>query len=96
MRVQLKYAMLEVHYMQYESARCLEQELTFEAARGAFARCGVEFSVEKYRVLGITQQKAIKRVVARLNMFYDCVLIDEFQDFREHDYELIMALAERL
>ena len=41
--------------MQYESARCLERELTFEAARAAFARCGVEFSVEKYRVLGITQ-----------------------------------------
>ena len=39
----------------YESARCLEQELTFEAARAAFARYGVEFSVEKYRVLGITQ-----------------------------------------
>ena len=39
----------------YESARCLEQELTFEAARAAFARYGVEFSVEKYRALGMTQ-----------------------------------------
>ena len=38
----------------------------------------------------------IKRVAARLNMFYDCVLIDEFQDFREYDYELIMALAKQL
>lgn len=29
-------------------------------------------------------------------MFYDCVLIDEFQDFREYDYVLIMALAKKL
>lgn len=42
------------------------------------------------------RKSLIKRVAARLNMFYDCVLIDEFQDFREHDYELIMALAKQL
>ena len=38
----------------------------------------------------------VKRAAARLNLFYDYVLIDEFQDFREHDYELIMALAKQL
>ena len=38
----------------------------------------------------------IKRVAARLNLFYDCVLIDEFQDFREYDYDLIMTLAKHL
>lgn len=38
----------------------------------------------------------IKRVATRLNLLYDCVLIDEFQDFREYDYELIMALAKQL
>ncbi len=38
----------------------------------------------------------VKRASARLNLFYDYVLIDEFQDFREHDYELIMALAKQL
>lgn len=38
----------------------------------------------------------IKRIAQRLNLFYDCVLIDEFQDFREHDYELIMALSKKL
>lgn len=38
----------------------------------------------------------IKRAAARLNMFYDSVLIDEFQDFREFDYELIMKLAKHL
>lgn len=42
------------------------------------------------------QESLIKRVAARLNLFYDCVLIDEFQDFREYDYELIMALAKQL
>lgn len=30
------------------------------------------------------------------HMFYDSVLIDEFQDFREFDYELIMKLAKHL
>lgn len=38
----------------------------------------------------------IKRASARLNMFYDSVLIDEFQDFREFDYELIVKLAKHL
>ena len=37
--------------------------------------------------------KLVHRVVNRLNRFYDCILIDEFQDFRKHDYDLILALA---
>ena len=39
----------------YEDSRCLGQNLTFAAAETAFQRYGVEFSVEKYRALGITQ-----------------------------------------
>ena len=42
------------------------------------------------------RESLIKRVATRLNLFYDRVLIDEFQDFRECDYELIMALAKQL
>ena len=42
------------------------------------------------------RESLIKRLAARLNLFFDCILIDEFQDFREDDYELIMALAKRL
>lgn len=42
------------------------------------------------------RESLVKRVVARLNLFFDCVLIDEFQDFREYDYELIMMLAKQL
>lgn len=42
------------------------------------------------------RESLVKRASARLNLFYDCVLIDEFQDFREYDYELIMALAKHL
>ena len=42
------------------------------------------------------RESLIKRAAARLNMFYDSVLIDEFQDFREFDYELIMKLAKHL
>lgn len=37
----------------FEDDRCLEQDLTFEAAKTAFQRYGVPFSVEKYRTLGI-------------------------------------------
>ena len=39
----------------YEDSRSLEQDLTFHAAETAFKRYGVEFSVEKYRALGITK-----------------------------------------
>lgn len=49
-------------------------------------------------VLQVKQKREslVKRAAARLNLFFDCVLIDEFQDFREYDYELIMALAKQL
>ena len=39
----------------FEASRCMEQELTFHAAETAFKQYGVEFSVEKYRALGITK-----------------------------------------
>lgn len=42
------------------------------------------------------RESLVKRAAERLNFFYDYVLVDEFQDFREHDYELIMALAKQL
>lgn len=42
------------------------------------------------------RESLVKRATARLNLFYDCILIDEFQDFREHDYELIISLAKQL
>lgn len=38
----------------------------------------------------------IQRAATRLKMFYDYVLIDEFQDFREFDYELITKFAKYL
>lgn len=38
----------------FEDMRSLEQELTFDAAKAAFERYGVEFGPEKYRALGIT------------------------------------------
>lgn len=40
----------------FEEVRSLEQDLTFEAAKTAFKRYGVEFGTEKYRALGITQK----------------------------------------
>lgn len=41
-------------------------------------------------------ESLIKRVAYRLNLFFDSVYIDEFQDFREYDYELIMGIAKLL
>lgn len=38
----------------------------------------------------------VKRVAQTLNLFYDKVLIDEFQDFREYDFDLITLLAKFL
>ena len=35
----------------------------------------------------------IKRIANNLNKFYDEILIDEIQDFREHDFDLITALV---
>lgn len=42
------------------------------------------------------RESLVKRAAARLGLFYDAVLIDEFQDFREYDFELIMKLAKLL
>ena len=51
----------------YEDSRCLEQDLTFFAAEMAFQRYGVEFSVEKYRVLGITKNDVFTNLALLLS-----------------------------
>lgn len=38
----------------------------------------------------------IKRIAKNLNKFYNEILIDEFQDFREQDFDLITALAQEI
>lgn len=38
----------------------------------------------------------IQRASTDINIFFDNVLIDEFQDFREHDYDLITAMAKQI
>ena len=35
----------------------------------------------------------IKRAAEKMKMFYDRILVDEFQDFREFDFDLICGLA---
>ena len=42
------------------------------------------------------KDKLIDRIADNLNNFFDCILIDEFQDFRKHDYDLIIALSKRI
>lgn len=43
--------------------------------------------------IGKRKDGLLKRSALRLNIFFDQILIDEFQDFRKHDYELIIALS---
>lgn len=38
----------------------------------------------------------VKEIIAALNLFYDEILIDEFQDYREKNYDLLMALVKGL
>ena len=42
------------------------------------------------------KESLIKRAARRIELFYDALYIDEFQDFREHDYDLIVKLAKLL
>ena len=42
------------------------------------------------------KETLIKRVAKNVNLFYDQILVDEFQDFREYDYDLICALAKNV
>ena len=42
------------------------------------------------------RESLVKRAASKINLFFDQILIDEFQDFREHDYELIMTVAKYL
>lgn len=42
------------------------------------------------------RESLIQRAANRLNIFYDNILIDEFQDFREHNYELIVKLSKNI
>lgn len=42
------------------------------------------------------RESLVKRGAARLDLFYDSILIDEFQDFRAYDYDLIIKIAKSL
>lgn len=42
------------------------------------------------------EYKLSRRASLRLNQLYDAVYIDEFQDFRKYDYDLIITLAKKL
>mgnify|MGYP002610539885 CR=1 FL=1 len=51
----------------FEDDRCLDQNLTFEAAKAAFQQYGVEFSVGKYRALGITKNDVFTNLALLLS-----------------------------
>ena len=51
----------------FEDDRCLDQDLTFEVAKAAFRQYGVEFSVEKYRALGITKNDVFTNLALLLS-----------------------------
>lgn len=76
----------------YEDTRCLEQELTFDAAKTAFQRYGVAFSEEKYCALGMIREDSFTnlalllsdqcRHTTKIAVFND-VFCTEFRDSRE-------------
>lgn len=76
----------------YEDCRCLEQELTFEEAKVAFKRYGVDFSTEKFRALGITKNDVFANLAllisdqcvhtTKIAVFND-ELCTEFRDSKE-------------
>ena len=76
----------------YEDMRSLEQDLTFEAAKVAFARYGVAFGEEKNRALGIKQKDLYSNLglllsdqcpyTTKIAVFSDEELT-EFRDSRE-------------
>lgn len=39
------------------------------------------------------KESLIKRVAEKMKVFYDRIFVDEFQDFREYDFDLICGLA---
>lgn len=49
-------------------------------------------------VINIIEEKnfLVKRISRNINNFYDKILIDEFQDFREYDFGLIMSLSKEI
>ena len=78
----------------YEDARCLEQELTFGAAETTFRFYGVEFSVEKYRALGIIQNDMFTNLALLLSdqchhttkiAVFNDEFCTEFRDSKEFD-----------
>ncbi len=78
----------------YEDTRSLEQDLTFHTAETAFERYGVEFSAQKYRALGITQNDIYTNLALLLSdqchhttkiaVFKD-EFCTEFRDSKEFD-----------
>ncbi len=42
------------------------------------------------------KHKLVAKVADCINMFYDQVCIDEFQDFRVYDFDFIVSLAQKL
>lgn len=43
----------------------------------------------------LNTDKLIVRAINRLKIFFDEIFVDEFQDFRENDYKLLMEVADR-
>lgn len=46
--------------------------------------------------IGEGKSRLIKKIATNINKFYDNILIDEFQDFREYDFDLITSLAKEV
>lgn len=74
----------------YKKKKCLEHYVSAKGEYYCATLSELVLQVKKRR------DSLIKRIALRMNMFYDCVMIDEFQDFREYNYDLIVSLAKQL
>lgn len=89
----------------FEDARCLEQELSFDAAKTAFQRYGVEFTSEKYRALGIIHNNVYTNLALLLSdqclhstkiAVFNDELCTEFRDSKEFSGSVFTQFEESI
>lgn len=79
-----------VHNKKYQKKNCLQHYM--DEGRQYYCETLSELAM----FINKGNDSFVRIVANRLNRFFDNVMIDEFQDFREYDYELIMRLSKYL
>lgn len=102
---QIRHMIKESDGDDFEGARCLEQELTFKAAKTVFGHYGVEFNDEKYRALGITKNDIYTNLALLLSdqcphttkvAVYKDEFCTEFRDSKEFGGSVLKQFEESI